>query len=237
MESIATLHRERTPPQRREQKPSASPVGRYVTAVATAVGVTLGLFLLMHFLIAGAEAVLDDSARTRVIDFVRLRRAAELNVKKRVLPKRDQPQPRPATPSFDVSSSEQVAVQELPMPRVAPPGASGYAVALTGRGPRLGIAPPSDADVVPLVRVQPMYPHTAAQRGIEGWVTVEFDISVIGRVKDPKVVSSEPPRIFDREALRAIRKWKYKPKVQDGTAVERKGIRVKLEFTLDNTTQ
>jgi protein TonB len=76
----------------------------------------------------------------------------------------------------------------------------------------------------------------AAQRRIEGWVIVEFNISVVGRVKDAKVVSAEPPRIFDREALRAIRKWKYKPKVENGVAVERKGIRVKLTFTLDNTS-
>jgi protein TonB len=52
-------------------------------------------------------------------------------------------------------------------------------------------------------------------------------------VKDARVVESEPPRVFNREAIRAILKWKFKPRVVDGVAVERRATQV-IDFSLDN---
>jgi protein TonB len=46
------------------------------------------------------------------------------------------------------------------------------------------------------------------------------------------VVDSEPPRVFDRAALRAVARWKYRPKVEDGAAVVRHGVMVVLTFEL-----
>lgn len=92
----------------------------------------------------------------------------------------------------------------------------------------------SDTDVVPIVRVNPQYPLRASERGIEGWVIVEFTISKLGTVKDPKVLQSHPSSIFDRSALKAIRKWKYNPKIEDGEPVERPGVKVRLTFDLSD---
>ena len=100
-------------------------------------------------------------------------------------------------------------------------------------GPHLG-GVASDADVIPLVRVLPQYPPRASSRGIEGWVVVEFTITAAGTVQDPTVIDADPPGIFNRAMLRAIRKWKYKPKIVDGIAVERTGVRVRQNFELEN---
>jgi protein TonB len=91
----------------------------------------------------------------------------------------------------------------------------------------------ADSDVAPIVRVLPVYPARAQERGIEGYVIVEFTIAADGTVKDAFVLESEPSKIFDRAALRAIRKWKYKPKVEDGVAMERSGNRIRLPFELE----
>ena len=88
---------------------------------------------------------------------------------------------------------------------------------------------------MPLVRVPPQYPIRATERAIDAYVVVEFTIAPNGTVKDPKVVDSKPARIFDRAALRAVKKWKYKPKVVDGVAVERTGIQIRFPFELDET--
>jgi len=85
--------------------------------------------------------------------------------------------------------------------------------------------------LVPLVRVPPKYPRRAAQRGVEGWVKVQFVITVAGRVKDAKVVGSSPPGVFDRAALKAIAKWKFKPKIIKGQRVEQMAVQ-KLQFKL-----
>jgi protein TonB len=91
-----------------------------------------------------------------------------------------------------------------------------------------------DRDVVPLVRIEPEYPMRARQRGIEGWVAIQFTISAAGTVKDPVVIGAHPGTIFNRAALQAVRKWKYNPKIENGVAVERPGQKVTLEFTMEN---
>jgi protein TonB len=63
---------------------------------------------------------------------------------------------------------------------------------------------------------------------------VEFTISAAGTVKDPFVIAAKPSSIFNRAALRAIRKWKYNPKTEDGEPVERPGVKVRLNFELEN---
>jgi protein TonB len=86
---------------------------------------------------------------------------------------------------------------------------------------------------VPLVRVDPDYPPRAQQRGIEGYVDLEFTIGPTGSVLDPRVIGASPTGIFDDAALRAVRRWRYNPKVESGVAVSRTGVRVRLRFELD----
>ena len=92
----------------------------------------------------------------------------------------------------------------------------------------------SDRDVIPLVRINPEYPRRAQSRGVEGWVQFEFTITPAGTVKDLKVIDSEPKGLFEDAATRAITRWKYNPKVEEGRAVERRGIRVVLRFDLED---
>jgi len=92
----------------------------------------------------------------------------------------------------------------------------------------------SDRDIIPLVRINPDYPRRAQERGVEGWVQFEFTITPAGTVKDVKVIDSEPKGIFEDAATKAILRWKYNPKVEEGRAVERRGIRVVLRFDLED---
>ena len=87
---------------------------------------------------------------------------------------------------------------------------------------------------VQIVKQRTSWYLVRTDRGIEGWVAVEFTISKLGTVKNPRVIGSHPSSIFDRAALKAIRKWKYNPKIEDGEPVERPGVKVKLTFDLSN---
>jgi protein TonB len=91
----------------------------------------------------------------------------------------------------------------------------------------------AEGDIIPVVVIRPMYPREAAMNGTQGWVKVEFTITEAGTVRNPRVVDASPPRIFNREAIRAILKWKFKPRVIDGTAVERQATQV-IDFTLED---
>ena len=196
---------------------------RFLAPFVLAALVTFGLFRLMHALI-GVEGELDEGARTRAIDFVRLKRDTETKEKEREIPDRKPPEKEPPPPELDFSrdfrpdAGDSVFVSAFEGD-----------VALEG-GDGIGGLAAADADVVPLVRVLPQYPMRAEQRGIEGWVEVEFTISATGTVKDPVVVAYQPSTIFNKAALRAIRRWKYNPRIEAGSAIERPGVIVRLNF-------
>ncbi len=205
---------------------------RLPIALVTAVIVTLGLFFLMHKLIELGRVDMDEEAAIRIVDFVRMRKESKTQTKKRELPKKQKLEAQPTPPSMKMPKATGGTGGLKAIKISAPTPTVQKKVRLVG-GPALGSAP-ADAGSVPLVRIQPMYPREAAERRIEGWVMLEFDISTTGAVKNARVVKSQPPRIFDKAARRAIRKWKYKPKIVNGKAVETKGVQVKLTFELDD---
>ena len=92
---------------------------------------------------------------------------------------------------------------------------------------------PRRATSFPIVVIRPIYPRDAAISGIEGWVKIEFTITEAGTVKDPQVVDAKPARVFNRAAIRAILKWKFKPRVVEGVAVDRRASQT-IDFTLDD---
>jgi len=200
---------------------------RYLITGGLAVVVTFLLFFEMQALITmrggGAEKVKSG----RLIEFVRLRKESELRLKERKLPRKEAPEKAPP-PLPDMSISRR-ARPDQQVGNVAP--ALDLSLDMAG-GLVLGAAP-RDTDIIPMVRVNPQYPIQALERGIEGWVEVRFTITAAGTVKDPVVLASKPSSIFNRAALRAIRKWKYKPKIEEGVAVERPGVVVRLTFELE----
>ena len=91
----------------------------------------------------------------------------------------------------------------------------------------------SDRDVQPIVRIPPQYPVRAAERGIEGYVDMEFTVTTTGTVRDPIVIFSTSG-LFNRAAERAVLKFKYKPRVVDGQPVEVPGVKTRITFKIEN---
>lgn len=202
-------------------------VRRYAIAFLVASGVTFGLFYLMQALISMGVAEAERVFAGHVIEFVRLKRDSQLDLKKRHLPDKAPPEEEPPPPELDLSRPVRPDL-DLDAMSIA----LAHQVDL-GAGPDFGDMG-SDQDIVPIVRVNPQYPIRAADRGIQGWVEVQFTISAAGTVKNPLVVDAEPATVFNRAALRAIRKWKYSPKIEEGVAVDRPDVRVRLHFNLEN---
>ncbi len=90
-----------------------------------------------------------------------------------------------------------------------------------------------DSDVMLVVRVRPVYPEEAKRRGTEGYVDVQFTVSPDGLVLDPSVVAAQPENVFDEAALESIVRYRFKPRVLDGSPVAAAGVRHRVEFTLD----
>jgi len=203
-------------------------ITRYIASTALALAVTFGLFFVMQYLISMGSGKADLSKGGGVIQFVRLKHESELELRKRKLPEKHKQEEEPPPPELQLAKPEGPQAGEM---AIAAPSTNTN-VRMAG-GFNLGAAP-SDTDIVPLVRVPPIYPVRAQERGIEGYVILRFTISPTGTVKSPIVLDSKPSHIFDRAAIRALKKWKYRPKIEDGKAVERPGVEVKLTFDLDD---
>ena len=197
---------------------------RFLVAFGLASVVTFALFYLMQSLI-GVEGELDDTGATKVVDFVRVKRTEEVKKKDREPPKKEQIDDEPPPPDFAMDQTTDMSAGGIGI-------SAGVDTSMnldTGAGFSMASA---DGDAVPMVRVPPQYPERAAQRGIEGRVLIEFTISKSGSVKDPKVIAYEPSKIFNKAAIKAVSQWKYNPKIENGKAVEQKGIRIAIPFRL-----
>lgn len=194
-------------------------------AMGLAMAVTLGLFWMMQYLIAMGTGPATEQTKAPAIEFTRLLKDSDIA----------EPKPKKLTPPKDLA------------PPPPPPTVPQHAKKLDGAGPLTAnfeaegieldggkaLAAGQDKDVTPLVRVEPVYPRRALARGIEGWVEVTFTITKFGSVRNPVVTAADPTGVFDRAALKAVQKWKYQPKIEDGVAVDRHGVAVVLSFTLD----
>nr|WP_245979020.1 energy transducer TonB [Lysobacter pythonis] len=80
-------------------------------------------------------------------------------------------------------------------------------------------APPPPAPAAPpraastelraLSTPQPRYPGAALRNGQSGSVQVEFTVGLDGSVTSARVVSANPPRVFNNEVLNAVRRWRF----------------------------
>ncbi|MEP1447523.1 MAG: energy transducer TonB [Paraglaciecola sp.] len=200
-------------------------MSRLVIAILLAAFVTLALFFLMQSLIQSGGSALTDAPRGSVLDFVRVKQE-EVVQKKDRKPKKP---PKPSEPPPDMAPPQ----MDAPSPESATSGMDFGAdvaadVSLDG-----GLALESgDGEFLPIVRVAAVYPRRALQRGIEGYVDVEFTVSKLGSVINPKVIQASPEGIFEQAALDATLKYKYKPRVVNGEPMEVSGVEVRVKFEL-----
>ena len=90
----------------------------------------------------------------------------------------------------------------------------------------------AEGDYLPIVRVAPVYPARALSRGLEGYVDLVFTVTSAGTVADP-VVEFSTSSLFERAAIRAVLKFKYKPRVRDGVAIDVPNVKTRISFEIE----
>lgn len=199
---------------------------RYLAAIVAAATITIGLFYLMQSLISGGEGAMSEPVRGSVLDFVRTPEPEQVQEKER---KPERP-PEPEQPPEDLPQPQMDSEVDADTSGGYDFSANVDASADIGNGASLQA---SDGEYLPIVKVQATYPRRALQRGIEGFVVVEFTVTKQGTVRDPRVVQAEPQGIFEQAALDAVVKFKYKPRVIDGEPVEVEGVQNRMTFEMN----
>jgi len=214
--------------------PSSMYYLRLPVAAMAAAAVTFGLFLFMYQLISAGGERRSELDAIAGIHFGTVEIPDEIATRSRRKPPRPPlPEDPPPRPKMAVSRTDQ-QVQNLPrmnLPDLDVPLVGGEGMFIGGFRQ---VVRNAEGDIIPMVVIRPMYPRDAAISGIEGWVKVEFTITELGTVKNPRVIDADPPRVFNREAIRAILKWKFKPRVVEGVAVERRATQI-IDFNLDES--
>ncbi|MGL4222603.1 MAG: energy transducer TonB [Shewanella sp.] len=201
---------------------------RALVSIIIGAAVTLGLFWFMAFLVGGGAQRAETSAETPVIEITMDRQDSKAQSKQRVVP---QPPPPPSQPDKPVTTAP---VESTNIDTAMSFNMGGVEAGGPSTGFKLsGNMMSRDGDATPIVRIEPQYPIAAARDGKEGWVQLRFTINELGGVDDVEIIQAEPKRLFDKEAIRALKKWKYKPKIVDGKPLKQPGMTVQLDFTLD----
>jgi protein TonB len=118
-----------------------------------------------------------------------------------------------AAPATTVATATPAAPKPAPTPAPAPPPVEAPAPA----------APAGETHAATLVKASaPEYPADAFRGRKEGWVEVEFVVDANGAVSDAKVTNADPPRLFNAAALSAVKRYTFKPRLENGKAVEEK---------------
>jgi len=199
---------------------------RYAIALVLAIVTTFFLLFGMQTLIAGGNDAMTEAPKGNVLDFIRLK-------KEQVIVKKDRKPIKPPKPKEPPPPMVPPQMQQA-NPNTEAVSSHFFADIQADIGLSSGLSLDSnDGDYLPIVKVAPIYPRRAQSRGIEGFVIVEFVVTKNGSVRDAKVVEAKPADIFDRAAVAATLKFKYKPRVVDGVAMEVAGVQNKITFEID----
>lgn len=195
--------------------------------IACVIGVIIAgaLTLFMHVLIEVSQQELVDSSRANILDFVRVKRD-ETSPRKQPKPQRPKTQdtpPSPPTPQTDQSNlGDSLLAISVP-------------VANTNVGVDIGLMiGTGDGEYLPIVKVAPAYPIKAAIEGVEGNCAVEFTVTTSGATKDVRTEAENCPSVFARASINAAKKFKYKPRIVNGEAIEVHNVRNIFLYTLED---
>ncbi len=202
---------------------NSNPV-RLLIGALLAIPVAGGLFFLMQYLIASAQPEIDDKKQRKLADIHMPEREIEDNLKEpppEKVPDPDEPPPDLDTPDIDMDVDVN-AVNTAPTPDVSVEFSAGGGLAA------------ADGEYLPIVKVAPIYPRRAASRGITGYCIVEYTVTKSGSIRDPRPVDCQPSGVFEKASVKAAEKFKYKPRVVDGEAIEVAGVQNKFTYELEN---
>ena len=178
---------------------------------------TIGIFYGMQLLIAVEDVELNTDI-FKIADVTMPERELEL-IQDMERPQEEEPPPETMPPEFDMTPPADLDTS------AARPN-------LGFKGKKAGVF--ADGSYVPIFQVPPVYPRRALERGIEGCVMLKFTVTKVGSTKEPEVEWSVPPGIFDRAAMRSALKYKYKPQIRDGEAIEVPNVRTIIVFKIED---
>ena len=193
----------------------------YASAITTGTFMTFALLFVMQSLVALQPGVVSALRKGHIVKWIK---------------------PTPPTPPPQIQKP--IQRKQLTKVIVPPRLATG-----NGTGQKVGVHFPAivtgenaytytpqqyvDGPLAAIVRVSPTYPPSMNARGLEGYVVVRFDVLSDGSVANVVVVESSHSG-FNKAAIKAAERFKYKPRVVDGVPLASTGIQNLFRFRMED---
>jgi protein TonB len=198
-------------------------ISRFFTAVTAGIVMTTLLIFVMHYLIEVSEAVESAPKARMVLTF--LPQLDDTPVKPHEPPPL-RPVPPVAPPPLVPPTSPNSETPGIGIPLAPPPPPVNQHVP-----GKLGT---NNNPLINIISVQPSYPLAASQRGQEGHVIVSFDVTELGTVSNVVVVQSSSS-IFNKAAIDAAYRFRYKARMVDGVPRPSTGLRKLFKFQMEQS--
>lgn len=198
-------------------------VARLGISLVTGVIVTFALLWLMQFLIATGRSAITDRSEFRFQDFIRVRQEETIEQKDRKPEKPPEVQEKPPDMPPPQLDSLDPSTPTVSLGRVT------VDIDVGVEGGDFAV----DGEYLPIVRVEPIYPRRAQSRGIEGYCDMEFTVMRTGEVTDAVAVECSSS-VFESASVKAVLKWKYKPRVVNGEPIDSPGVQTRLTYRFED---
>lgn len=186
-----------------------------------AIFVTIGLLYAMFLLVNIVEPELAAAERFTPVEFVYV--PEETNVRIKIV--------KPEPPK-DIEIAPEVVVDSPIIERDVNINTQWTTNDVVAREITLNSI--NDSQLVLAIGFPPEYPQSAVTKGIEGYAVVGFSVDTSGAVYDAYIIESEPGNTFDRSALKAIMKFRYKAGMVNGKPIKTKGQRYMFSYKMDD---
>ena len=187
---------------------------------------TFLVFLIIQQLILRSGELIKENKVPNLVEFIRIKQDDNLQERTRTLPEKPPKPKRPPTPELELDPNKPPPINnfDFDIPDFSLP--TDFKGAFLGDISNLTSG---TSQLIPIVKVAPRCPREAAISGIDGSVLMVLNVNANGKVDKVVIKQAKPPNVFNSEAVRAVRRWQFKPKTIDGVAVDQKG-EVLVEF-------
>jgi len=183
--------------------------------------VTLGLIASMYALIKMKDPELDEKKAFKLPKFTYVAKNEDVQTIAPKPPRPDEVQEQPDVPETKIVPDRVDVNSDL-----------GLGAVKVGINRDLKGFNSNDGEYLPIFRAPPVFPRRALERGICGWVELTYTVTSAGTTKDAVVVNSSS-KMFERNAVKAALKYKYKPRQVGGKAVDVPNVGILISFKVD----
>ena len=202
---------------------------KLILAFLCSIFITGAIFAVMNSMVTSDVENNNIQGEQTVIDFIRLKQDSESRLKTRDKKQPPQPKKPPMPPQKTTQQSTPMKQIAMRMPNITPDLSLANSSLLGDAQVGMGFG---DGDVIPLVRMPAQYPSKAKRRNIEGFVKARLEINALGTVDSVEIIDSKPKGVFERSAIRALYKYKFKPQIINGKP-QAQTVTQTLDYVLD----